>query len=438
MANDRSHRPEPVQRPEVHLNLNVRGLKQSATVAINDLSNAKSARGERVFKFGLGQSPFPVPSSVLQALKENAHQKAYLPAAGCFELREAVAEHTKRNFKVSRSPEDVLVGPGSKELMFLLQLSYYGDLLIPTPSWVSYQPQAKIIGRRVFMIQTSAEEGWRITPEEFHGICVDDPHRPRIVILNYPNNPSGFTYKSAYLKEIAEVAREHRVILLSDEIYGDLHHKGQHVSIARYYPEGTIISSGLSKWCGAGGWRIGTFLFPPQLAWLRQAMTSVASETFTSTCAPIQYAAVRAYQGGEDIDLYLRSSRIILGKLGRWCARRLLAANVQVDLPKGAFYLFPDFSTYRDKLAAKGIVTGADFAKRVLEETGVAFLPGSEFGRPEEELTARLAYVDFDGGPPLEEVMAGGGTDQLDDDFLPKYAPKVQEGIDRLCEWLEG
>lgn len=425
------------QLPEVHLNLHVRGLAQSATIAINDLCNAKLARGEKVFKLGLGQSPFPVPESVVQALKDNAHQKVYLPAAGCFELRQAVAEHAERKYKVIRSPEDVQVGPGSKELMFLLQLVYYGDLVIPTPSWVSYQPQAQVIGRRVVMIETSAAEGWRITPEEFHSICAADPHRPRIVILNYPNNPTGFTYKTEYLREIAEVAREHKVILLSDEIYGDLHHKGQHVSIARFYPEGTIISSGISKWCGAGGWRLGTFLFPPELAWLREAMTAVASETFTSTSAPIQYAAIRAFQGGDDIELYLRSSRLILGKLGRWCARRLQAADVQVDLPMGAFYLFPDFSAHRDTLAARGITTSVQFTKTVLDETGVAFLPGSEFGRPPEELTARLAYVDFEGGPPLQEVMAMGGVDHLDDAFLPRNTPRVLEGIERLCKWLE-
>jgi len=93
------------------------------------------------------------------------------------------------------------------------------------------------------------------------------------------------------LEELAAVARRFGVILLSDEIYGQLHHQGAHVSVARFYPEGTIISSGLSKWCGAGGWRLGTFTFPGELRWLLDAMASVASETYTSTCAPIQYAA---------------------------------------------------------------------------------------------------------------------------------------------------
>jgi aspartate aminotransferase len=129
-------------------------------------------------------------------------------------------------------------------------------------------------------------------------LAKEDPGRPRIVILNYPSNPTGTTYQTGRLKLLGKVARQHRVILLSDEIYGELHYQGRHVSVARFYPEGTIISSGLSKWCGAGGWRLGTFTFPPSLNWLLEAMAAVASETYTSTSTPVQYSAVRAFRGG--------------------------------------------------------------------------------------------------------------------------------------------
>ena len=134
---------------ELSLNLNVRGLPQSATLAINELSNQLRKDGRMIYKLGLGQSPFPVPQPVVDELKANAHQKDYLPVKGLPQLREAVADYHCRTHGICYTADDVLIGPGSKELMFLLQYTYYGDLVIPTPSWVSYAPQALIIGRQV-------------------------------------------------------------------------------------------------------------------------------------------------------------------------------------------------------------------------------------------------------------------------------------------------
>jgi aspartate aminotransferase len=424
------------RHPDVHLNLNVRGLSQSATLAINERSAVLQAAGRQVFRLGLGQSPFPVPEVVTEELRANAHQKDYLAVRGLPQLRDAVAEFHRRTDGVGCTGADVLIGPGSKELMFLLQLVYYGDLVIPTPSWVSYAPQAQIIGRQIRWVPTHPENDWRLTPAELDKLCSRDPSRPRIVILNYPSNPTGDTYTMDELRELARLARQYRVILLSDEIYGELHHRGQHVSIARFYPEGTIISSGLSKWCGAGGWRLGTFTFPPSLRWLLDAMAVVASETFTATSTPIQYAAVRAFQGGLGIERYLDDSRRILRYLGRHLWRRLRAAGVNVCKPAGAFYLFPDLGSHREALEERGIRTSHDLCERLLEETGVAVLPGVDFGRPPEELTVRIAYVDFDGARALVAAQQYYANRVLDSEFLETCCPRVLEAVDRLCAWL--
>ena len=422
--------------PYTHLNLNVRGMKQSATVAINERSNALIAQGRSVYKLGLGQSPFPVAAPVVEALREHAHEKDYLPVCGLAALREAVAAYHERTDGVERTGDDVLIGPGSKELMFLLQLTYYGDLVIPTPAWVSYAPQARIIGRRVELLETSQAEGWQLSPERLEAFCAQDPDRPRLVILNYPSNPTGGTYRLDDLRALAKVAKKYRVVMLSDEIYGELHHKGQHVSIARFYPEGTIISAGLSKWCGAGGWRLGTFLFPPSMRWLLEAMAAAASETYTSTSAPIQYAGVTAFQPSEEIEDYLARSRRILGALGRWCHRTLTSAGVRCASPTGGFYLFPDFSGFAQQLAQRGLFDSASICNTLLDETGVAILPGSEFGRPPSELTARLAYVDFDGAQALDAVADVPRDTAVNEAFLREHCPKVTDAIDALCAWL--
>lgn len=226
------------------------------------------------------------------------------------------------------------------------------------------------------------------------------------------------------------------MILLSDEIYGEIHHKGQHVSVARYYPEGTIVSSGLSKWCGDGGWRLGTFTFPKQLRWLLEAMAVVASETYTSVSAPIQHAAVRAFEGGLEIERYLWRSRRILGALGRRSARKLKEAGASVSLPAGAFYLFPDFSPLRETLERHEITNSSALAEALLEEAGVAVLPGVDFGRPEAELTARLAYVDFDGARALAAVERLPADEPLDGAFLEQHCERSVIAIDRICGWL--
>lgn len=429
-------RTESDLRHNVNINLNVRGLPQSATLAINELSKRLQAEGRTVYKLGLGQSPFPVPAEVVAALKENAHQKDYLPVGGLPALKEAVAERHRRRESIDYRHEDVLIGPGSKELMFLVQLVYYGDLVIPVPSWVSYAPQARIIGRHIHWLDTHHGNDLHLTPDVFERLCAQDPECPRLIILNYPNNPSGTTYSVDELKAIAAVARKYRVILISDEIYGDLHHQGKHVSIARFYPEGTIISSGLSKWCGAGGWRLGTFVFPRALHWLREAMAVVASETFTATSAPIQYAAVTAFRGSPAIDHYLVLSRRILKALGNHCARKLQRAGAVVPRPRGGFYLFANFNAFRTELRRRGIYTSQQFCDTLLEETGVAVLPGSAFGLHREELSTRLSYVDFDGAAALAAAEAIRPDQSLDTAFLKRHCAPVVTAIDRLVGWV--
>lgn len=417
--------------PEVFLNLNVRGMGPSATLAINERSAALRAAGRDVFRLGLGQSPFPVPEHVRESLARNAYQKDYLAVKGLPALREAVVDWVQRTEGLSYSPDNVLVGPGTKELMFLIQLVYYGDLVIPSPSWVSYAPQARIIGRHIHWLRTSPRNGLGVEPEALEELCARDPNRPRLLILNTPSNPTGHCYNAEQLKAIAEVLRKYRVLALSDEIYSGTHYSNEHESLARYYPEGTIISNGLSKWCGAGGWRLGFFVFPEGLSWLANGMAAVASETFTATSAPIQYAAVDALQDLPEMDQYLRHSRAILAALAGYSYRQLSAAGAELQPARGGFYLFPRFESRRDGLSARGVLDGPSFCERLLEETGVAVLPGNNFGRETREMSLRLAVVDFDGASALREAARTA----VDDAFVKQHCSRVTTAIDRMSEW---
>ena len=424
-----------MERRGVSLNLNVRGLRHSATLAVNDTVRRLRASGRPVYNMGLGESPFPVPAGVVASLRQHAHEKAYLPVQGLPALRQAVAEYMQRTQRLPANADDVLIGPGSKELLFLLQLSFYGDIIVPSPCWVSYTPQAQILGRRVNVVDTRPDD-WKVTPDLLAAVLAQDAdkYRPRIFVLNYPANPTGVSYTDAELRALAAVAREFEVIILADEIYSGLRHDGEHVSIARHYPEGTIVLDGISKWPGAGGWRLGAFVFPPELEWLRDTMAAVASETYTSVCTPVQHAAVQAFAGGAEMERVLAAQRSILAALTSHAHAMLRGAGVRVARPDGAYYLFPDFTQFRRRLSRRHLHTGVEFCQRVLEDTGVAMLPGSAFQRPRGEATARMSLVDFDGGAALTALGRGARPDEA---WLRQHAPRAMQGLDVLVAWLQ-
>ena len=272
---------------------NLVNIQTSSTLEINELSIKLENEGKEIYKFGLGQSPFPVPDVVIKELQKNAFQKNYLNVSGLLELREHIAKyHTNKN-KYNYEADDILIGPGSKELIFQTQLTIDCEILLPSPSWVTYEPQAQIIKNKIHWLETTFEQNWHVTAKELDDKCKKIKDKTKLLILNSPNNPSGTMHPN--LKELALIAKSHEVIIVADEIYADLSFNDNYESITHFYPEGTIVSSGISKWCGAGGWRLGFLLFPKNLKLIRNVIRNIASETFTSVSAPIQYAASKGY-----------------------------------------------------------------------------------------------------------------------------------------------
>jgi len=198
----------------------VKGLEPSSTLKINEISRKLEDNGEKIFKFGFGQSPFQIPADIVNALKDNAYQNKYLPMQGLNELRDAVAKYTSVKKDYNYKPENVIIGPGSKELMFLLHILFDGEIILPAPSWVSYAPQA-ILGRnKIQSIQTKRENNWFPTGSEIEEVILRDKNKNYLLFLNSPNNPSGQICKN--LEEISEIAKKYNLIILSDEIYSEL------------------------------------------------------------------------------------------------------------------------------------------------------------------------------------------------------------------------
>lgn len=416
------------------LNQKIKSIKPSATLVINERSKELIGEGKKVFKLGFGQSPFPVPEVVVKSLQENAYHKDYLPVLGLPALRKAVAEHARRTLKIEAGVDQVMIGPGSKELIFEAQMAMDVDLLLPSPSWVSYQPQASLAGKEVYWISTHEYDNWLLKPDSLEAACKYSESEYKLLIINYPNNPTGTTYSKSDFQALVGVLRKYNVIVIADEIYGETHHNGEHISLANFYPEGTIISSGLSKWCGAGGWRLGTFIFPKELSWLKDTMRVLASESFSAVSAPIQYAAVTAFLPNKEIENYITNSRLVLKWIGNQVHQSLEAMNIHCPAPVGGFYLFPNFDFYKSQLNAKGITTSAQLCERLLEETGIAVLPGSAFGRHENELTARLAYVDFNGSQLLKTISKTKRTGSLE---MKDHCPNIAQAMQVLSSWVK-
>jgi len=401
----------------------VKNLEPSSTLKINEISRRLDEKGEKIYKFGFGQSPFQVPADIINELKNNAHQNKYLPMQGLSELREAVAKYTSVRKDYNYKSENVIIGPGSKELMFLLHILFEGDIILPAPSWVSYAPQA-ILGRnKIQSIQTKKENNWFPTGSDIEEVILKDVNKNYLLFLNSPNNPSGQICQN--LEEISDIAKKYNLIILSDEIYSELSFEENFKSISSFCPEKTIISTGLSKWCGAGGWRLGYFIIPDSLNILKDSINVLASETFSAVSAPIQYAAISAYTN--DHSTYINNSRNILKAVGNYVYENLKSNKVLINKPQGGFYLMPEFLN-------KKFNTSTEMCDNILKETGVALLPGSDFGFEKNKMLVRLSFTDFDGQIFMNEIQ---NKKKIDKDIILKLAPKVVEGVYKLKKWSE-
>ena len=401
----------------------VKNLKPSSTLKINELSKKLEDEGKKIFKFGFGQSPFQVPLDVVNELKNNAHQNKYLPMQGLQELREVIAKKTSIEKKYKYKPENIIIGPGSKELMFLLHIIFDGNIILPVPSWVSYLPQA-IIGRnKIQLVNTVRKNNWFPTGEESEKIILKNKEKKYLLFLNSPNNPSGQICQK--LEEISDIVKKYNIIVLSDEIYSELTFEDNFQSISNYCPEKTIISTGLSKWCGAGGWRLGHFVIPENLNELKDSIKVLASETFSSVSAPIQYAAITAYSN--DHTEYINNSKNILKAIGNYVYENLKSNKIILNKPQGGFYLMPEFSN-------KSFSTSAELCDSLLKETGVALLPGSDFGFAPQQMLARLSFTDFNGQEFIKNLK---DEKKISNDLILKQAPRVVEGINKLKKWAD-
>jgi aspartate/methionine/tyrosine aminotransferase len=415
------------------INPHIANLRESATLAINQAALQARRAGEAVCHFGFGQSPFEVHPHFQQALANNTHQKDYLPTQGLPALREAIANFHGAHFGYQLDPAYILVGPGSKELIFQTLFVLEGEVIVPAPSWVSYGPQVNIRGKEIVPVVTRRENRYILQPEELAATCEAIGNSQKVLILNNPSNPTGAIYSDREVRDLAEVCRRYRVVVISDEIYAQVNFSGRpYTGFSQYYPEGTIITGGLSKAQGAGGYRMGFLACPPNMDQVIKALAAMISETFSAVASPIQHASLHAYSGDPAMAEYVSQCTRIHGAAGHYLWRRFEDMGLNCPRPEGAFYLFPDFNNYQTALQSRGIGDSVQLSQHLFGALRVAVLPGSDFYYPREYLGVRVASVDYPGGP----VYAAALESELDDNFVEQHCPNLREGCDRLQTFL--
>ena len=311
-----------------------------------------------------------------------------------------------------------------------------GATILPTPSWVSYAPQARLIDRPILRIPARPEDDHRLDPARLQELPRDSRHSQLLLILNSPNNPSGQMLEPALLAEIAAICRQENILVLSDEIYALTAFGREHVSISRFYPEGTVVLGGMSKHLSLGGWRLGTAIMPPGEDGQRllQAIAKIGSELWSSVSAPVQYAATAAYGNDPELVAYVASCTRLHAVRTRFLWRGLCELDVPCAEPMGGFYLYPNFDHWRKPLAARGVRTSSELARFLLDTLQIAALPGSDFGSPAEELSLRLStsYVDLETDAKATRMIAMADTPLDEERLLRDYHPGMNEVLHRF------
>ncbi|MFB6720476.1 pyridoxal phosphate-dependent aminotransferase [Kribbella sp. NPDC056345] len=400
-------------------------MRMSATLAADEEFERRRLAGEQVLFLATGEIGLPVLPELREHLIAAAGRNAYGPVAGSAELRLAAAGYWSRR-GLPTDPADVVCGPGTKPLLFALMLAVGGDVVVAVPTWVSYAAQAQLAGLRSIPVRTRPGEGGVPDPTELRA-AVHTARRaggnPRSVVVTLPDNPTGTIAKPETVRELAEVARELDLVIISDEIYCDLAYAPV-VSPAIYAPERTVVTTGLTKNLAVGGWRLGVARLPTNE--LRTQLIGIASQVWSSTAAPVQAAAAYALAEPPEVIRRVAASRRLHERVVREVAGVFTTIGADLSPVQATCYLYPDFEPLRGQL---GVTGSGELTQLLSNRYGVALLPGTAFGEPQHALRIRAATSRLYGETDAERSAALSAPD-------PLTLPWIKASIDRLTEVL--
>ena len=369
-------------------------LAPSATLAMSQKSNEMKAQGINVINMSVGEPDFDTPEHIKEAGKKaiDDNFSKYSPVPGYLDLREAISEKLSRENGLNYSAQEIIVGTGGKQGVCnsILALVNPGDeVIIPAPYWVSYPQMVKLAGGVPVAVRTAFENNFKITAGQLEKAITP---KTKMLILCSPSNPTGSVYSQDELNDLAKVILNHPdIFVLSDEIYEHINYNGKHASIASYHKmrERTIICNGVSKAYAMTGWRLGWVAAP---AWIVKGLNKLQGQYTSGTCDVSQIAAIAAYNSSQECVSEMREAfkrrRDLIVKLARDIS------GLEVNIPTGAFYLFPKCSSFFGKSdGTRTIKNSTDFTLYLLEEAHVATVAGDAFGEPDG---FRMSYATSD------------------------------------------
>ena len=369
-------------------------LAPSATLAMSQRSNEMMAQGINVINMSVGEPDFMTPDYVKEAGKKaiDDNFSKYSPVPGYLSLRKAIANKLKRENNLNYSASEVIVGTGGKQGVCntILALVNPGDeVIIPAPYWVSYPQMVKLAGGEPVIVSAGIEQDFKVTVDQLKAAITS---RTKLIILCSPSNPTGSVYTKEELEALAKIVLEHNdLFVLSDEIYEHINYIGCHASIAACegMKERTIICNGVSKAYAMTGWRLGWVAAPE---WIIKGLNKLQGQYTSGTSSVSQMAALAAYEGDqgcvEDFREAFQRRRNLIVSLAKE------VPGLEVNVPEGAFYLFPKCSSYFGKTDGKHVINNStDFALYLLEEGHVATVAGDAFGSPDY---FRMSYATSD------------------------------------------
>ena len=369
-------------------------LAPSATLAMSQRSNEMMAQGINVINMSVGEPDFMTPDHVKEAGKRaiDDNFSKYSPVPGYLSLRKAIANKLKRENNLNYSASEVIVGTGGKQGVCntILALVNPGDeVIIPAPYWVSYPQMVKLAGGEPVIVSAGIEQDFKVTADQLKAAITS---KTKLIILCSPSNPTGSVYTKEELEALAKIVLEHNdLFVLSDEIYEHINYIGCHASIAACdgMKERTIICNGVSKAYAMTGWRLGWVAAPE---WIIKGLNKLQGQYTSGTSSVSQMAALAAYEGDqgcvEDFREAFQRRRNLIVSLAKE------VPGLEVNVPEGAFYLFPKCSSYFGKTDGKHVINNStDFALYLLEEGHVATVAGDAFGSPDY---FRMSYATSD------------------------------------------
>ena len=370
-------------------------LAPSATLAMSQKSSEMKAQGIDVINMSVGEPDFNTPDHIKQAAKQavDDNYSRYSPVPGYLDLRQAIAQKLERENQLQYQPSEILVSNGAKQSVTNTIMTLVNDgeeVIIPAPYWVSYPQMVKLAGGEPVIVEATFEQNFKMTAEQLEAAITP---KTRMIILCSPSNPTGSVYNKEELQALAEVVLRHEdLFVLADEIYEHINYVGHHESIAQFpgMKERTIIVNGVSKAYAMTGWRIGYIAAPE---WIVKGCNKLQGQYTSGPCSVSQMAALAAYtesqQCVEDMRQAFERRRDLIVKLAKDIP------GLEVNVPEGAFYLFPKCTSFYGKTTPNGSVinNSTDLAMYLLEEGHVATVGGDAFGDPD---CFRMSYATSD------------------------------------------